>query len=200
MMLAGRIAIAHELANLMTTIAGFTEFLGTGIEAKSPLRRDWESLRAAAHRACTLQSRIVGLLREPPAGACDVGATLDEWEPILRQLLGRSIGLRLTLPRGESVATQPTHLAQLVLNLAAQVRDCMPRGGAVHIDPLLAESEDRPGFSRFVVRGTGDYVVAAPDLALRAADRIATEVGGIILPTIATTADVAFEVRLPRSV
>lgn len=196
-----RNAIAHELANLMTAIAGLTEFLGARIESGSPLRRDWELLQLAAQRAVALQSRWVDLnaVHAAELPGCDLGATLLEWQSTLRDVVGPAIDLRLTLrpSSATSVAAERSRVAQVLLGLAAHVRACLPDGGALHIE---VASDEGSGHASLLVRGSAARVVAADGLALAEASRVARALGGVILPIdSANTAGPAFEVWLRRN-
>ena len=94
----------------------------------------------------------------------DVGLVLRGSEKLLRRALGEDVDLSITVaPDLWPVLCDPGQLEQVLLNLALNARDAMPRGGRLTIDAgnvrateAAAALGERPGdWVRLVVRDTG---------------------------------------------
>ena len=166
----GRLAggIAHDFNNLLTVILGNGDLLHRAVE-RDPEARDYLSeLLKAAERAAGLTQQLLAFGRRqvlrPKLLRLD--ATLAETEKMLRRLIGEN--LELVVERPESlppVKADRSQIEQVILNLALNARDAMPRGGTLTIslgvvvlgEPLVTSVETIPP-GRWVsleVRDTG---------------------------------------------
>jgi PAS domain S-box-containing protein len=134
-LLAG--GVAHDFNNVLTGIKGYTELLMRTFAEDDPRRRDAEEIRKAADRAGSLTRQLMTFGRrqvlEPRL--LDLGAVVAEMEAMLRHLIGEHIELRAAIaPALGAVRADRAQLEQVILNLALNARDAMPRGGALRID------------------------------------------------------------------
>jgi signal transduction histidine kinase len=63
-----------------------------------------------------------------------LGAFVSGLLPLLRRLIGEDIELETTASGPDHVLADATQLEQIILNLAVNARDAMPRGGRLQID------------------------------------------------------------------
>jgi PAS domain S-box-containing protein len=136
--------VAHEFNNLLQSIQGYTRYACEGLEPNDTRRQDLDLVLQAAERAATLTRQLLGFSRRQLLQFVDLdpNQVVQEAARMLRPLIGAHIRLELSL--GENVGAvhaDPTHLHQLLMNLAVNARDAMPRGGqlliktaAIHID------------------------------------------------------------------
>ena len=175
----GRLAggVAHDLNNLLMVITGYGDLVRPHLAADSPAVETVAEIDHAAARAAGLARRLlaVGRPNRPAPAALDVNAVVTGLEHFLGQLLRRSTALVLRLdPRAGRVRTDPGELEQVLINLAGNAGDAMPRGGRLTVETANAEvtAEDawarpqaRPGrYVRLAVADTG----AGMDAAARA--------------------------------
>ncbi|GMU67062.1 MAG: hypothetical protein AMXMBFR36_33360 [Acidobacteriota bacterium] len=135
----GRLAggIAHDFNNLLTIISGNGELLAarlSGNDDALPLLAD---VRDAADRASTLTRQLLAFSRKQvlEPRVLDVNEVVRRTEAILRRLIGEDIVFSTVLsPAIGAVRVDPGQLEQVILNLAVNARDAMPRGGRLTIE------------------------------------------------------------------
>jgi PAS domain S-box-containing protein len=146
----GRLAggVAHDFNNILTIISGTAE-LALQRPVEGEVRGDFETIRAAAERAAGLTRQLLAFSRRQRflPEVVDLNERLAGIVPMLRRLAGREI--RLELDGGSAlhrVQIDPAQFDQVMMNLAANARDAMPRGGTLTIrtenaDPRTDEAE-----------------------------------------------------------
>ena len=166
----GRLAggVAHDFNNLLTVIISFAAFVRDGLSPEDPRLEDIKEVLAAADKAAGLTRQLLLFSRQQPTElhAIALGPTLQSLERFLRTTLGKDIDLTVTVEDADAVVfADATQLDQIVLNLAVNARDAMPRGGAlqiaaatVDVSPETPEGSPGPGRQvriRFTDSGTG---------------------------------------------
>ncbi|HTO72305.1 MAG TPA: PAS domain S-box protein [Gemmatimonadales bacterium] len=133
-LLAG--GIAHDFNNLLTAILGTAALLAEDLPEGSPLRNEAKEIETAAQRGASLTRQLLTFSRRQAAQprAVELNSLLTQMSHLLRRLLGEEIRLVTHLERsGVWVLADPGHLEQVVMNLAVNSRDAMPRGGTLTI-------------------------------------------------------------------
>jgi CheY-like chemotaxis protein/two-component sensor histidine kinase len=130
----GRLAggIAHDFNNLLTVILAATEVVSDDASVRGAVAEHLEAVRQAATRGAALTRQLLVLSRHNPPDSklLDVSAQIRRTVPIMRRLLGEDIEIRVELTDGlRPVRIDPSQLDQILLNLAINARDAMPRGG-----------------------------------------------------------------------
>jgi two-component system cell cycle sensor histidine kinase/response regulator CckA len=176
----GRLAggVAHDFNNLLVGILGYSELLKKKLAEQSSLLRMANEINFAAMRARDLTSRLLALshrqLLQP--AVLDLNALVRQCERLLRPIIGEDIRVVLRRdPKIGSVKADPAQLEQVILNLALNARDAMPRGGTlsletsnIQVDAALARQHPGliPGaYVRLQVADTGHGI--APDVMPR---------------------------------
>ncbi len=147
----GRLAggIAHDLNNLLTPMIGCSDLLLAGWDSGDARRDDVEEIREAAERAASLTGQLLAFSRRQPRQPRRLA--LDEvlrgMERLLARLLGEDIDLVTVLePDLPAVEIDATHVEQVILNLAVNARDAMPRGGRLTFETRSIDpGTDLPG-------------------------------------------------------
>jgi PAS domain S-box-containing protein len=134
----GQIAggVAHDFSNLLTVILGHANLMADQLTELDPIRGSAEEIIDAGNRAGTMTRQLLAFSRrqvlEPEV--LDVNAVLSDLERLLRRMLGESVELRTELlPEGGRVLADASQLEQVLMNLAVNARDAMPRGGSLTI-------------------------------------------------------------------
>ncbi len=132
----GRLAggVAHDFNNLLTVIRGHAELArdhGPGVDDE--LR---ELLRAVG-RAQELTGQLLAFSRRDPESrprVIDLNEALTGLTPMLERLMGGGVEVAISKETDPChVRIDPGHLEQIVLNLAANAKDAMPRGGSFRL-------------------------------------------------------------------
>jgi len=128
--------VAHDFNNLLTVIMGNTDLLLSDTSANDPKRGPLTDVRTAAERAADLTRQLLAFSRkqilEPKL--MDVHEVVSGIEKMLRRLIGEDVELATDLAADPSwVKVDPGQLEQVVMNLAMNARDAMPRGGRLTI-------------------------------------------------------------------
>jgi two-component system cell cycle sensor histidine kinase/response regulator CckA len=144
----GRLAggVAHDFNNLLTAMIGYLELVVAGLEPGSPVRQDAEEARRTVERATTLTNQLLAFSRRQPIrpAAVDLNEVVRNMEKLLRPLIGEDIELVTVLdPDLAPVHADRGQLEQVIVNLAANARDAMPKGGKLLIETANGESDGR---------------------------------------------------------
>ena len=134
----GRLAggIAHDFNNLLTIILGYADLLqgqgqGKG-RAEESTRYSAEQIALAGRKAADLTQKLLAFSRRQvlQVSVFNLNDLLRSIEGLLRRLLPENIRIHLQLdPAVQPVRADRAALEQAILNLAANARDAMPRGG-----------------------------------------------------------------------
>ncbi|HET9369184.1 MAG TPA: PAS domain S-box protein [Vicinamibacterales bacterium] len=167
----GRLAggIAHDFNNLLTAIGGYADLSLEGVEASHPMRAGLVEIRRATSRAADLTGKLLAFSRRQRLAPrrVDVNGTITDVHGMLTRLIGADVSLTIDLsPTPVWVDVDPGMLEQVLLNLAINARDAMPRGGRLSIETRALEiadagrsAEARAGhFARIAVTDTGSGI------------------------------------------
>ncbi|MBI2678389.1 MAG: PAS domain S-box protein [Candidatus Koribacter versatilis] len=143
----GRLAggVAHDFNNLLTVIKGYSELLLDGYGEADPRRAEVEEIRKAADRAGALTRQLLAFSRQQVLApkTLNLNQVVQSMDALLRRLLGESIELSALLGEGVGqVRADPGQLEQVVMNLAINARDAMPRGGKLTLGTANAEIDE----------------------------------------------------------
>ena len=136
----GRLAggVAHDFNNLLTAILGYSEIaLLRGDPTDTTLRDSLNQIRKAGERAKDLTRQLLAFGRKQTLEIrpLNLNDTVVNIGGILRRLIGEDIEIRTQLPSEVSlVKADPTQIEQILMNLAVNARDAMPRGGVLTIE------------------------------------------------------------------
>ena len=144
----GRLAggVAHDFNNLLTVILGFVETMLDGMSDDDRQRAGAEQIRQAARRAAGLTQQLLAFGRRQMfrLEVFDLNVALDEMREILRRLIGEQVEISVSPgARRAFIRADRGQIEQVVLNLALNARDAMPRGG--RLDIATADADAPPG-------------------------------------------------------
>lgn len=152
--------VAHDFANLLTLISGYSEIMLNRMRAGEPLRPELEEIRKAANRGARLTAQLLGFTRgqavEPRL--LDLNALIADMQKMLQPIIGEYIDLETCLaPDLGAIKADPGQMEQVIMNLVLNARDAMPRGGTIRIETANAELDAADAAPHEVAPGS--YVV-----------------------------------------
>ena len=139
----GRLAggIAHDFNNILTVIISYSD-LALGDEAvQDPARGDLVQVRSAADRAAALTRQLLAFSRKQVLHpvVLDLNMVVNDVGRMLARVIQENIRLDLKLgARLDSIYADRGQLEQVLMNLAVNARDAMPRGGSLTIETANA--------------------------------------------------------------
>ncbi len=159
----GRLAggIAHDFNNLLTVILGRSQMLLHQLDRGDPQRRPVKLIQQTAERAGALVQHLLAFSRKQvfQPKVLDLNAVVAGMDKLLRRLIGEDVELiTVTEPDLGRVLADPAQLEQVILNLAVNARDAMPRGGRLVLKTANVEL-DAPAASRHPEARPGRYVL-----------------------------------------
>ena len=172
----GRLAggVAHDFNNLLTVILSYSELVLEDLPGDSQQRDDIDQIRKAANGAGELTRQLLAFSRQQvlEPKVIDVNAAITSIERLLGRVLREDIKLQCTLATDVgTVRVDPGQLGQVIMNLAVNARDAMPKGGLLTIetgnvdldeDYLRAHAMAKPGqYVMVAVTDTGMGMDAA---------------------------------------
>jgi two-component system cell cycle sensor histidine kinase/response regulator CckA len=153
--------IAHDFNNLLGVIIGYSEALQDRIGPENPLREAIDEIQKAGQRAATLTQQLLAFSRKQVLAPkiLDLNSIVADMQKMLRRLIGEDIELKCNMPGDLGrVKADRGQLEQVILNMAVNARDAMPRGGELKIETANAELGERDVLRyRYVVPGR--YIV-----------------------------------------
>lgn len=140
----GRLAggVAHDFNNLLTVINGYSGLLLGELSAGDPLRDSVEEIHKAGERATGLTQQLLAFSRKQVLRlqAIDLNSVVAETQPMLARMVGEDVGLSVRLhPATTVIYADPHQVQQVLMNLAVNSRDAMPRGGKLWIETNVVE-------------------------------------------------------------
>jgi CheY-like chemotaxis protein len=157
--------VAHEANNQMSVILGSADFILRRTDVPEAVRTDVEFMQKAAERTAAVTGQLLAFSRRQilKLEVIDLNLLVKGWEPVLRRIMGEDVGVEVRLgPETGLVRADPGQLEQVLLNLALNARDAMPRGGKITLETGRAElSPEYARTKRGVAIEPGDYAVLA---------------------------------------
>jgi PAS domain S-box-containing protein len=131
--------VAHDFNNLLGVITGYAGLLLKDIGPEHTGARRLEQIHKAADRAAALTRQLLAFSRKQvlQPRVLDLNAVVSDVEKMLGRLIGEDIQIITVLKAEGRVKADPGQIEQVVMNLAVNARDAMPRGGK-----LVLETDD----------------------------------------------------------
>jgi two-component system cell cycle sensor histidine kinase/response regulator CckA len=143
----GRFAgeMVHEFNNALTVITGYSALLLSRLPDGAPMRREIEEIRTAAERAALLTHQLSAFSQRQALQprVLDLNAVIGELREMLAHLLGKNVDLVTVLDPGLGrFEADRSQIEQVIMNLAVNARDAMPKGGTLTVETANAELDE----------------------------------------------------------
>jgi len=160
-LLAG--GVAHDFNNMLAVILGNAEMLRPRLEGDPAAAADLLEIFSAAHQARDVTRQLLAFSRKQvvsphPLAPNDV---LAKARSTLARLIGEDVEIQFHPGRELwKVEMDPSQFEQVLMNLAANARDAMPRGGKLTIETANVRLDEEYCRRNAGFR-PGDYVLIA---------------------------------------
>ena len=138
--------VAHDFNNVLAAISGYVGLLLRGLGPADARRNDALGIQEAVERGASLTQQLLAFGRKQvmQPELVDLREVLDDTGRMLQRLIGEHIDLAIVPgPILSPVLCDRGQLNQVIVNLALNARDAMPRGGRLTIEardvPLTEE-------------------------------------------------------------
>jgi PAS domain S-box-containing protein len=155
--------VAHDFNNLLTVINGYCAMALQKKEEVQPIRKNIEEIQKAADRAASLTNQLLAFSRKQvlQPRVLQLNDVVRGMEKMLRRLIGEDIELSTSFETTlGNVKADPGQLEQVIMNLAVNARDAMPRGGKLTISTSKATVDLQTMFRNRTLE-VGEYVMLA---------------------------------------
>ena len=161
----GRVAggVAHDFNNLLTAILGHSELLLSRLAPNDALRGDVEEIKKGGERGAALTRQLLAFSRKQilEPRIVNLNSVVGNMETMLRRLIAENVQLITKTDRKLGlVKCDPGQVERIILNLAVNARDAMPRGGQLTIETANQELDESYALTHVHVK-PGRYVMLA---------------------------------------
>ncbi len=160
-MLAG--GVAHDFNNLLTIISGYSQLIANNLPPGDPNRQSAEQIMKAGDRAAALTRQLLAFSRRQvlQPKVLELNQLVNSLGAMLQRLIGEDVDLRLALQVDLGrVSADPGQLEQVLMNLAVNARDAMPKGGILTVETANVDLDESYA-SRHIGVKPGPYVLLA---------------------------------------
>ncbi|MEO5840542.1 MAG: PAS domain S-box protein [Acidimicrobiales bacterium] len=163
--------VAHDFNNLLAGIMNYAGLVSSSLEAEMVSReltevdafvtllQDVDEISKVAKRAVglTRQLLIFSQRRVIQPEVLDLNAVVGEIEEMLRRTIGEQVELHSAFTSDPTrIKADRGQIDQVVMNLAVNARDAMPRGGRLGIETALFDADE--SYARIHAITPGPYV------------------------------------------
>jgi len=143
--------VAHDFNNLLGVIANYAAFAGEEVAEQLPggrgqaVRDDIGQIQQAAERAAGLTHQLLAFARQEviQPRVLNINDVVESVEQLLIRTLGEHVELITDLASDLGlVLADPGQIEQVLVNLAINARDAMPRGGKLTIQTASTSIDD----------------------------------------------------------
>ncbi len=153
--------IAHDFNNVLTPIIGFADLLLAKMRPTDPAFADIMNIKQNANRAANLVRQLLAFSRKQTLQPKVHSLTdaMSELGNLLGRVLGEKVELKISHARDLGLVMVDIHqFEQVIINLAVNARDAMPKGGVLYVTTKNISEEE----SKSIVREpmpVGEYVL-----------------------------------------
>jgi signal transduction histidine kinase len=129
--------VAHDFNNLLTAILGNTQLALRKLHPDDPVEPRLLEIEKAGNRAAVLIRQLLAFSRRQhlERRTVNLNDTIGEIIKLLRRIIGEDVAIRVIAGANLSaIFADPAQVEQVIMNLAVNARDAMPRGGRLTVE------------------------------------------------------------------
>jgi two-component system cell cycle sensor histidine kinase/response regulator CckA len=135
----GRLAggVAHDFNNMLQIINGYSELVLDQLSPGDASHGHVQEIKSVVERAANLTRQLLAFSRQQVLApqVLDLNVAIGNLSKMLRRLIGEDVELKIIEGKDLGrVKTDPGQIDQVILNLAVNARDAMPKGGKLTIE------------------------------------------------------------------
>ena len=137
--------VAHDFNNLLGVIVGCSEMVLGELPPYHPAAKKIEMVQKAGACAADLTRQLLAFSRQQmlQPRVLDLKEIVKRMQTLLQRLLGENIQINVSVnPALGLVKADPGQIEQVLMNLAVNARDAMPKGGSLTIEACNIELDD----------------------------------------------------------
>ena len=162
----GRLAggVAHDFNNLLMVISGYAQLMDESIADTTKVSQYAGQIRSASSKAAAIARQLLTLSRKQvlEATILDLNFVVKDLAKMLPRLLGEDIDVVMNLDEElGTVRADHAQIEQVIMNLAVNARDAMPKGGRLVVETANVTLDTAYHQPREVSVPPGRYVMLA---------------------------------------
>ena len=159
----GRLAggVAHDFNNILTVIQGYAQILVTREDFDQKALDDLKQIIQSAHRASNLTRQLLTFSRKQiiKTVVLDLNKVTSNLTKMLQRIIGEDVLLQCHFsPEAPFVRADEDMIGQILMNLAVNARDAMPKGGELDISLSVVELDSTAAQWRSAEAQAGEFV------------------------------------------
>jgi len=138
--------VAHDLNNLLSPILGYAELLLEDLVDGDENRPSVQSIHDAGLKARDLVQQLLAFARKQPLDitTIDLNQVIDRFEDLLRRSIREDIVIDVHLSQTPVLMKADAgQIEQVIMNLAVNAQDAMPRGGHLTLETAAVDLDER---------------------------------------------------------
>ncbi|MBX7170242.1 MAG: PAS domain S-box protein [Pyrinomonadaceae bacterium] len=158
----GRLAggIAHDFNNMLTAINGYSDLTLNQIGKNDRFRHNIVEIKKAGERSAALTQQLLAFSRKQilKPEIVNINQIVSDISALLGRLIGEDISFIKILDFDVNpIEVDPGQLSQVIVNLAVNARDAMPKGGSLTIETKNVQYDEKTAKKIFGGKA-GEYV------------------------------------------
>ncbi|MCK4870323.1 MAG: response regulator [Gammaproteobacteria bacterium] len=138
--------IAHDFNNILSSILGYASLIRSDLVGNEEVLKKIDIMQRSAERGALLTSQLLGFARKGKYQKTDidVNSLVEELCDILQGSLNKNIEISKNIEKNLwSVQGDASQLLQIIMNVAINARDAMPKGGKLDLmtENIVADQE-----------------------------------------------------------
>jgi PAS domain S-box-containing protein len=128
--------VAHDFNNILTAMIGYGHLLKMKLKEDDPLRIYPDHILSLSNKAANLTKSLLAFSRKQiiDPRPVDINEIIRSIDHMLSRIIGEDIRLQAILSEQDLIVmADPGQIEQVLMNLATNARDAMPKGGFLNI-------------------------------------------------------------------
>jgi two-component system, cell cycle sensor histidine kinase and response regulator CckA len=135
--------VAHDFNNILMALMGYAGLIDMHISKDHPVRPYVEQILACTGKAANVTQSLLAFSRKQVMEfkPHSLNSIVRDLEKLLRRLLPEDIDLEVSLGDDITVMADMAQMDQVLINLVANARDAMSKGGFLHIETGMVQPD-----------------------------------------------------------